>query len=220
MRYLSSIAAPRYIRRANVQKRFEPLEGIHGRTLYRDGAACFELEDEVVTVRPPFGLNHDGECGFVHVEPLLRAVAADHVVGVLLVRLGGYAVGVFSGEALVTSKVGRRYVHGRHRAGGSSANRFRRRRDEQAKALVEDAAETAWRVLAPFVDDLEAVALGGDRFAVRHTLEARRELAALEAKSLARFFTVSDPRQDVLERVIDDIYAPAVETEPRRGALA
>src|SRR4051812_13809677 len=34
-------------------------------------------------------------------------------VGVLMVRLGGHAVGIFDGEQLVGSKVGSRQVHGR-----------------------------------------------------------------------------------------------------------
>lgn len=203
----------RYVRRANVRKRFEPLEGAPGRSLYSGGAVRLELADESVTVRPPFGLQHEGEYGFVHVVPLLAEVAQDHVVGVLLVRLGGYAVGVFSGETLVASKVGQRYVHGRHRKGGSSANRFRRRREEQARALVEDAADTATRVLSPHREALEAVAFGGDRTAVRNTLAARPELAALEAKTLGRFLAVPDPRQRVLERAIDDVYAVEIVSE-------
>ena len=196
-----------------MHKRFAPLEGSAGQSLYRSGAAWFELADETTTVRPPFGLAHEGEYAFVHVGPLLAALAEDHLVGVVLVRLGGYAVGVFSGETLVASKVGRRNVHGRHRAGGSSANRFRRRREEQAKALVEDAADTAVRVLSPYVERIEAVAFGGDRFAVRDTLASRRELAALEKKALGRFFAVREPRQQVLEHAIHEIYSAEVVTE-------
>ena len=119
----------------------------------------------------------------MHVEPLLAALAKDYTVGVALVRLGGYAVGVFSGERLLASKVDQRYVQGRHRAGGSSANRFRRRREEQARALLEAAAETAARVLGPRLSSLDAVALGGDRAAIRRMLAARADLAVLEAPS-------------------------------------
>ena len=201
-----------------MRKRFEPREGEAGHSVYRAGSARFELPAEIVTVRPPFGLAHDGEYGFIHVEPLLAALAEDHLVGVLLVRLGGYAVGVFRGEVLLAAKVGRRNVHGRHRAGGSSANRFRRRREEQARALVEEAAQTAVRVLAPYLDQLEAIGLGGDRFAVGKTLAARRELAALEEKALGRFLAVGEPRRHVLERAIEQVYTAEVVSEPRGAA--
>jgi hypothetical protein len=142
----------------------------------------------------------------VHVSPLLDAIDEDHTVAVLLVRLGGYAVGMFDGERLVASKVGGRFVKGRHRAGGSSANRFRRRRENQAKALVEEAAEVAAAVLrdAPFA------ALGGEKAAVDATLAARPDLGWLRERALPRFFTVPDPRLRVLEALAYDLYSVAV----------
>ena len=139
----------RYIGRENVRKRLAALEGTAGRTVYADGAATL-VGAETLVVRPTFGLAHEGVYETVHVSPLLEAIAADHVVAVFLVRLGGYAIGVFEGEQLVASKVGSRFVKNRHKKGGSSANRFRRRREEQAKALVEEAAEVASTVLTPW----------------------------------------------------------------------
>jgi hypothetical protein len=201
---------PRYVGRANLRKRLEGLEGGAGRTRYAGGAAVFERPAETLTVRPPFGLAHEGEYEFVHVAPLLAALAEERLVGVLLVRLGGYAVGVFEGERLLASKVGRRNVHGRHRAGGSSANRFRRRREEQARELVQAAGQTADRVLGPYARRLDALALGGDRFAVRDTLAASRLLGGLEEKALPRFFDVPDPRRQVLDRFPYELYAAEV----------
>ena len=78
---------------------------------------------------------------------MLDALGAEPTVAVVLVRLGGYAVGVFEGEQLVASKVGSRFVKGRHKKGGSSANRFRRRREEQERELIDAAAAEAARVL-------------------------------------------------------------------------
>lgn len=209
---IRSVASPRYVLRENVRKRFAPLQGSEGRSVYGGGTARFELAAETVSVRPPFGLAHEAEYEFANVDPLLAALDEDHLVGVLLVRLGGYAVGVFRGYDLLASKVGQRYVQGRHRAGGSSANRFRRRREEQGKALVEEAAETAARVFGPYREGLEAVAVGGDRFALARTLGARSDLAGLRAKALPRALAVPEPRRAVLERSIHDVYAAQVET--------
>ena len=88
---------------------------------------------------------------------------ADRTVGVLLVRVGGYAVGVFAGSPprLVSSKVGSRPVHGRSAAGGGSQHRFARRRENQAATAIRAAADAAARTLAPY--DLDALVLGGDR---------------------------------------------------------
>jgi hypothetical protein len=188
-------------------RRLEPLEGTPGRSLYRDGQAGFEWNGRTLVARPSFPLRHAAEYEFLHVEPLLREVSEDHLVGTVLVRLGGYAVGVFAGEELVDSKVGSRLVHGRHRAGGSSANRFRRRREEQARALLAEAAEVAARVLGPRRAELEAVALGGDRTAVRGLFEARPDVDWIRSLALDRFFSVPDPRRTVLERLPYDLYA-------------
>ena len=196
----------RYIGRENVRKRFEPLEGTPGHTVYGGG----EVRIDDVVVRPTFGLAHEGEYDVVHVAPLLEEIARDHLVAVLLVRLGGYAVGMLEGERIVTSKVGSRFVKNRHKKGGSSANRFRRRREEQAKALIEEAAEVAASVLSP----APFVALGGDRTAVDGVLAARADLAWLRERALPRFFTVEEPRLRTLQALPYDLYAVGVRDEP------
>src|SRR5213592_2199363 len=193
---------PRYVGRENVRKR---LDGINeGRVVYADGAARIETPDETITVRPPFGLAHARVYEELELGPLFEALDADHVVAALLVRLGGYAVGVFEGERLVASKVGTRFVKGRHKKGGSSANRFRRRREEQARALIDHAAETFERVLEPY--SVEFVALGGDRRAVDQVLGK----IELPAPTHPRFFTTGDPRQRELEHLPYDLYAAEI----------
>jgi hypothetical protein len=202
----------RFIGRENVRKRLEPLEGAPGSTVYADGAVRIESESENLVVRPSFGLAHTGSFETVHVAPLLDEIARDHLVAVVLVRLGGYAVGVFDGEELVVSKTDSRFVKNRHKQGGSSANRFRRRRDEQAKALIEEAAEVAARVLTPWQGRARFAALGGDRTAIDRVLAEKRELAWLRERSLSRFFTVQEPRRRVLDALPYDLYAVQVET--------
>jgi hypothetical protein len=207
----------RYIGRANLAKRLAPLEGVPGHSVYRDGTARLELAAETLTITPPFGLDHDGEYEEVVVAPLLDALRADHSVAVVLVRLGGYALGVFEGEQLVTSKVGTRFVKGRHKKGGSSANRFRRRREEQERDLIEAAAAETARVLGPWRDKIDHVALGGDRTAVARTLGERPDLDWLAPLALERFFDVPDPRLRVLEELPYQLYAAKVVEEHPRG---
>ena len=202
---------PRFVGRDNVRKRLAPLEGERGRTTYADGEVWIEAAGELIVVRPPFGLPHEGEYETVELGPLFEALAADHVVAALLVRLGGYAAGVFDGERLVASKVGSRFVKGRHKKGGSSAGRFSRRREEQARALIGEAAEVAVGVLEPWRDRVEFVALGGDRSAVDQVLEASPGLAWLAERALPRFFTVREPRQRELERLPYDLYSAELE---------
>jgi hypothetical protein len=192
----------RYIGRENVHKRFAALEGTPVQTVYANGEVSFAD----VVVRPSFGLAHEGTYDEVRLGPLFEAIDADHTVAVLLVRLGGYAVGIFEGERLVRSKVGSRFVKNRHKKGGSSANRFRRRRENQATALIEEAAEVAAAVLTP----TPFAALGGDRAAVEGVLAARADLGWLRERAIARFLTVEEPRHRTLEALPYELYAVEV----------
>jgi hypothetical protein len=124
---------------------------------------------------------------------------AARTVGVLLVRLGGYAAGVFAGAPprLAASKVGSRLVHGRSAAGGTSQHRFARRREKQAAEAMSAAADNAARILHPYRAQLDAVVLGGDRRAIAALREDPR-LARYFALATDRFLTVPDPRLTVL----------------------
>jgi hypothetical protein len=197
-----------------VAKRLAALAGTPGRAVYRNGSVRFDLDEGALVVTPPFGLAEEGEYDVLRVQPLLDALLVAPTVAVLLVRMGGYAVGVFEGERLVASKVGTRFVKGRHKKGGSSANRFRRRRGEQERELVDAAAEEAVRVLGPWRGRVEHVALGGDRSAVSRVLESRAELAWLQPLALERFFDVPEPRLRVLEALPYQLYAAKVVEEP------
>ncbi|MFC4121238.1 acVLRF1 family peptidyl-tRNA hydrolase [Nonomuraea zeae] len=132
-----------------------------------------------------------------HVTRLVSHARAERRVGVFLVRLGGYAAGVFHGPVLVASKVGSRLVQGRTAAGGWSQQRFARRRQNQAAQVFDDAVETAVRVLSPHLGELDGVVLGGDRRAV-DALRPDRRLAPLLALETEPFVVVPDPRLAVL----------------------
>jgi hypothetical protein len=129
---------------------------------------------------------------------LVGHAARDRRVGVLLVRLGGYAAGVFDGGRLVGSKVGSRQVHGRSAAGGQSQQRFARRREGQVRVALAAAADTAAAVLVPAVSTLEAVVLGGDRRAGDEVLADPR-LARLRPLVVPTRLDVPDPRLKVLQ---------------------
>ena len=134
------------------------------------------------------------------VAELAAHAAADRTVGVLLVRLGGYAAGVFAGAPprLIASKVGSRLVHGRSAAGGQSQQRFARRREKQAREALTAAADCAVAVFGPYRDRLDAVVLGGDRRAMAALRDDPR-LRRYFDLAVDRFLTVPDPRLAVLQ---------------------
>jgi hypothetical protein len=175
----------------------------HGviRSVYTPTRAGFEAADgSLAECHPAFPpLRDAGEHAGLVLEPLLTHACRQRRVGVLLVRLGGHAVGVFEGDRLVAAKTGSRLVHGRHAAGGWSQHRFARRRVGQARVAARAAADDAARLLVPALSSLEAVVLGGDRRAVE-PLRADPRLAGVFALAVHRFLATREPRRGVLER--------------------
>jgi len=145
------------------------------------------------TVAVPFGGLPDPPT----LDGLYRHLALPRRIGLVLVRLGGYSVGVCVGGVVQLSSTGARPVHGRTRKGGSSAGRFARRRDGQARVALAAAADAVVRVLLP--EQLDALVLGGDPAALAE-LRAEPRLAALLARAEPRVLDVGEPRRAVLDQ--------------------
>lgn len=191
----------------------------------RHGTLSYDASPERVTITAADGARAEFAVPFPPLtvnDSLSSGGLVDHVererrVGVVLVRRGGYAAGVFEGRRLVASKVGSRQVQGRTSAGGWSQQRFARRREKQAREAFEAAADVVARVLLPYTDRLDAVLLGGDKAAVRQVLDDQR-LERLRALVVPPHLNVPDPRLAVLRGTPDKFLAATVHlTEPREG---
>jgi hypothetical protein len=179
----------------------ERLTGWFERFVAQHGEATWQASDTAVTVTAK-----DGTVVECHVPfpPLVGddspygGLAAHALrvrrVGVLLVRKGSYAVGLFDGARRVDSKVGQRHVQGRSAAGGWSQQRFARRREDQAKVAYAAAADVAHRILLPVADTLDALVVGGDDAALKAVLDDQR-LARLRAVPQERL-GIQDPKRE------------------------
>lgn len=132
-----------------------------------------------------------------------RVVARDGFahdpLAVLLVRRGGYAVGLARRATFAESKVGTRHVQSRTAAGGWSQQRFARRRGNQADALVRAVAEHALRILPSGIP--AGLVVGGDKALVRAVLDDPR-LAHLDGLPRRELYDLPDPRRAVLEEAL------------------
>jgi Actinobacteria/chloroflexi VLRF1 release factor len=135
------------------------------------------------------------------------------LLGVLVVRRGGFAVALARGPEVVDRKVGRRHVQGRSKAGGWSQQRFARRRDNQAREAFAAAADHAARILAADVAyRLDALAVGGDRSALHHVLTDPRLEPLAEVVQIT-VGGVGDPRPDTVQRVLARVRSVQVALE-------
>jgi hypothetical protein len=188
------------------------------------GAVTFTAEDGAAAeCHPPFPPLRSAAGGGAReaAEAIAAHAVADRTVGVLLVRLGGYAVGVFAGSppALVRSWTGSRPVHGRSAAGGWSQHRFARRRENQAAAALRAAAGAAAEVFGR-AGRLDAVVLGGDKRSAA-ALGADTRLEKYLARATERFLTVPDPRLAVLRETPRAFRAIRIRlTEPKPDGQA
>jgi hypothetical protein len=168
----------------------------------RDGALAGRAPDgSHFTARLPFGESYAGGADADEFSLAARPPAR---WGVLLVRRGGFAVARLEGSRTVASKVGQRHVQGRTKAGGQSQQRFARRRDNQARAAYEAAADHAVRIL----DGTRTLVTGGDRAGVSDVLGDAR-LRAVEV--VGPWLDVPDPRRSVLEAAVEDAQAVGFE---------
>jgi VLRF1 release factor-like protein len=154
----------------------------------------------VASIPVPFGpiSTQFGQHAGLVVNDLVNHLMMPRTIGLLLVRLGGYSVGIARGGVVLTSSTGSRLVHGRSAAGGQSQQRFARRREGQARMALRAAADTAARVLLPSAAALDAVFLGGDRAALR-TLVTDPRLTALLERADPRVLDIGEPRRAVLD---------------------
>lgn len=184
---------------SRLERWLENFTSRHGETVLgvADGSLVGTAADSSSFVASlPFGRAY---AGAPNAGAFVAECSAPQDWGVLLVRKGGFAVARLAGTTMLESKVGQRHVQGRTKAGGQSQQRFARRRDNQARAAYEAAAEHAVRL----VGSVPVLVVGGDGPAVEASLaDARLRLVA--GRVVGEFLTVPDPRRSVLEEAILD----------------
>ena len=119
-------------------------------------------------------------------------------------------MGVFEGERLVDSKTGQRFVKGRHKAGGTSQQRFARGREKQAREMFDKACEVVRARFEPVERDLDHIFLGGDRHTLGAFLKRCPYLRPLEDRTMKRLLPVARPGQKALEAMPREIFKSQV----------
>ena len=176
------------------------------------GAILFRSADESHAVLPPFPVETAATIEGWDAGPLLALLDRPRTVLVLLLRLSGYAIGVFEGERLAQSKTGSRFVKARHKKGGSSSGRFARRREGQARALMDKAADTFQQQAEAYDGAFDHLLLGGDRLTLLAFQKRCPYLERLESIRLPRILNVDDPKLETLRTLPRLIYTSRVIT--------
>ncbi len=168
----------------------------------KTGAVVFWGSSCRCLIMPPFPVKEKYLTLGWDVGALCLLVQSDFTIGLVLVRLGAFAIGVCRGEELIESKVGTGLIHGRHRKGGSSQHRFERRRDKQIEQFVVRVCHHVQEQLEPHARVLDYVVYGGSRTAMLELRKRCQFLRQFDEHTLPPLFDVPEPRQAVLETAV------------------
>lgn len=166
-----------------------------------DGLRLLAADGTAALLQAPWPADGRPGRGSGPLERLAAVASQPRRLGLLLVRRGGYGVGVAAEGMLLASKAGTRYVQSRTAAGGQSQQRFARRRSNQADALVAAVAQEAAAVFGG--EAFEYVVPGGDRVLADLVLQepALRDYAHLPRLP---YLDVAEPRAAVLKKAAAD----------------
>ncbi len=182
------------------------------------GAIVFWGPHHRYLVMPPFPVpalsKVEGAKGsFSHtceIEPLYSLMHQELMLGLVMVRLGEYGIGVFQGEKLLASKVGTGLVHARHRQGGSSANRFRRHREKQMETFFTRVCQHAREQLEPHARQLDYILYGGTKETILDFRKQCHFLHEFDKITLPRLLNIREPKQSGLAEGIREAWSSRV----------
>ena len=171
------------------------------------GGIVFWSGEGKYLVLPPFPIVEKELRKGLVTDSLISLLEKDYLIGIVLVRLGAYAVGVCRGETFVSSKVGTGNIHGRHKKGGSSAHRFERHRDKQIEYFFTRVCQRAREHLEPHVKSLDYLIYGGARTTIRDLNKQCSFLERLDTPILPPLLDIPEPRQAVLKTALSRIWS-------------
>lgn len=180
------------------------------------GAVAFWGPAAAVVIAPPFPVPARVSSSGYNTAPLREMLDRPRTLAVILVRLGGYSMGIYRDGSFSETKTGGRFVKNRHRKGGQSQRRFERIREGQIREHFDAIGDAVRTKILPFATEIDGVVLGGDRRTVQAWLARSPLPDALAVKVLPRVLDVPEPRLDVLQRTPTAIWTSRVivVTEP------
>jgi peptide subunit release factor 1 (eRF1) len=175
----------------------------------KNGAALFWGDMRKCLVIPPFPIGKKTILNGYVTEPLRQLVTNDYMIGFVLVHLGSFAVGIYKGEKLISSKVGAGLIHGRHKKGGSSQQRFRRRRENQIQKFLDRVCFHIQEHLEHDAQLIDYVVYGGPRQTQLLLQKRCPFLRSLEDRVLTTI-EVPSLRQRVLEATVHHVLSSSI----------
>ena len=154
---------------------------------------------------PPFPIQNLSEADSF--DGLKKFAMSSYAIGIILLRLGHWAIAIAEDGELVVTKTGSRYVKGQHRKGGQSSNRFRRNREKWIRELFDEAAKIAKSRFSDYPGELDFLALGGDRLILGQFMKRITLPNGLAGRVLPNRLSVIRPGRQALEDAVREAWS-------------
>lgn len=174
------------------------------------GAILFWGLNHRYLVMPPFPVTEERVSGVCEIEPLYALLHRSYLIGLVLVRLGTYGIGVVQGDKILTSKGGTGLVHARHRQGGSSSHRFERHREKQMETFFTRVCAHTREQLEPFSRQLDFVIYGGARETILDFRKQCHFLHEFDKRTLDRLLNIREPKQAGLDEAVQEAWSSRI----------
>jgi hypothetical protein len=174
------------------------------------GAAVFWSTRQKYLIVPPLPVAEKHSIPSLDVAQLKSHLKKDYYIGIILVRLGSYAIGICRGDKLISAKTGTGLVHGRHRQGGSSSHRFERHRDKQIESFLIRVCGHIHEQLEPYVKSLNYIVYGGARTTILMLQKYCPLLEKLDKSVLSPLLNIPEPRREILEKSVSRIWSSSI----------
>lgn len=141
---------------------------------------------------------------------LRKIFEREYKLGIVLLSLGEYAIGVFEGKKLITSKCGKRFLRGKHKKGGSSQARFARARKANIEIFFNEVYGILKGKMEPHISNLDYVIYGGVKITIRNFQKRDHFMKKLNEKTLERIIDVHDISKKRLENILFEVWKTRV----------
>jgi peptide subunit release factor 1 (eRF1) len=174
------------------------------------GAVLFWGQHHRYVVMPPFPLQEERTSPVCEIEPLHALLQREYLFGLIVVRLGAYAIGVVQGEQFLTSKVGKGLVHARHRQGGSSSHRFERHREKQMETFFTRVCGHVREQLEPYERDLQYLIYGGTRETLLDFRKDCHFVRQFDSRTLDILLNIREPNTAGLNEALREAWSSRI----------
>jgi hypothetical protein len=160
-----------------------------------------------ILIFPPFPVTEEFKQDNKFMTEQLREIFGKELkIGVILLNLGEYAIGIFEGGKLIDSKVGKRYLRGKHGKGGMSQMRYLRLRRMHTGIFFKEFEGVLREKIERHLGSLDYIIYGGAPVTIHSFQKGEGFVRKLNQKTLDRILEAREISKKALEEIMLEVW--------------